>query len=605
MAKVDLVLLHAPSVYDFRERSIMFGPVSDMVPSTPVFEMYPLGFTTMAEYMERHGLRVRIVNLAVLMLNKPGFDVEAAIRDMDPVAFGIDLHWLPHAHGSIEIARIVKKHHPDTPVIFGGLSSTYFQEQLAAYPCVDYVMRGDSTELPMTRLLFALKGKGSVDDIPNLTYKTRDGSIVVNELSWVPDDMNDVSLDYSYSMRSVIRDRDMMSSVPFKDWLQYPVCASLTCRGCTHNCATCGGSAYAFRTHFGRSKVAFRDPELLVRDIANVQRYIPGPIFVLNDILQAGRDYVAEFIRGIGTLNLKNPIAFEFFKPPKLDFYEFLDEHLNDYSVEISVESHDDAVRAAFGKTHYTMAEVEESIANALAHGCSRFDLYYMTGLPRQTGDSVRETIGYAKGLYEQVGNDKRLLQFTSPMAPFLDPGSLVFDNPEKYGYKLRAKTLEEHRQLLLQPSWKYIMNYESDAMPPDEMVEATYDAAVGLNRVKADIGIVDAKTAAQTEVRIDHAREAMRRIDEIMAGSPQDRDRRLVAVKAEVDRLNESTVCEKTELNWPAHLAPSTVFNVAGLWVRENLKSLSHKAKIAPPIGPSAKAIRVVSADPCRSADA
>ena len=28
-------------VYDFRERSIMFGPVSDMVPSTPIFEMYP------------------------------------------------------------------------------------------------------------------------------------------------------------------------------------------------------------------------------------------------------------------------------------------------------------------------------------------------------------------------------------------------------------------------------------------------------------------------------------------------------------------------------------------------------------------------------------
>jgi B12-binding domain/radical SAM domain protein len=605
MAKIDLVLLHAPSVYDFRERSIMFGPVSDMVPSTPVLEMYPLGFTTMAEYMERHGLRVKIVNLAVLMLNKPGFDVEAAIRDMDPVAFGIDLHWLPHAHGSIEIARIVKKHHPDTPVIFGGLSSTYFHEQLAAYPCVDYVMRGDSTELPMTRLLFALKGKGSVDDIPNMTYKTRDGSIVVNELSWVPDDMNDVSLDYSYSMRSVIRDRDMMSSVPFKDWLQYPVCASLTCRGCTHNCATCGGSAYAFRTHFGRKKVAFRDPELLVRDIANVQRYIPGPIFVLNDILQAGRDYVGEFIKGIGKLNLKNAIAFEFFKPPKLDFYEFLDEHLNDYSVEISVESHDDEVRAAFGKTHYTMAEVEESIANALEHGCSRFDLYYMTGLPSQTGQSVRDTVPYAKGLYERLGNDKRLLQFTSPMAPFLDPGSLVFDNPEKYGYKLRATTLEEHRQLLLQPSWKYIMNYESDAMPPDEMVDATYDAAVGLNRVKADIGIVDARTAAQTEVRIDQARVAMQRIDEIMAGEPAQRERRLVSVKAEVDRLNESTVCEKTELNWPAHLSPATVFNVAGLWVRENLRSLKQKPTTMPPAGPAAKVLRVLPAEPCGSADA
>ena len=597
MAKIDLVLLHAPSVYDFRERSIMFGPVSDMVPSTPVFEMYPLGFTTIAEYMERHGLRVRIVNLAVLMLNKRRFDVEAAIRGMDPVAFGVDLHWLPHAHGSIEVARLIKKHHPDTPVVFGGLSSSYFHEELAAYDCVDYVMRGDSTELPMTRLLFALKGRGSVDDIPNLTYKTADGSIVVNELAWVPDDMNDVSLDYSYSMRSVIRDRDVMSSVPFKDWLQYPVCASLTCRGCTHGCATCGGSAYSFRTHYGRTKVAFRDPELLVRDIANVQRYIPGPVFVLNDFLQAGRDYVAEFIRGVGKLEMRNPIAFEFFKPPKLDFYEFLNEHLRDYSVEISVESHDDAVRTAFGKQHYTMAEVEESIANALSHGCSRFDLYYMSGLPRQTAASVRETVAYAKGLYQRLGNDRRLLQFISPMAPFLDPGSMAFDHTERYGYTLRARTLEEHRRLLLQPSWKYIMNYESASMPPDEMAEATYDAALGLNRVKAEIGVVDVCTAARTEVRIGRAREAMRKIDDIMTGAPRWREERLIAVKAEIDRLNESTVCEKTELNWPAHLSPRTVFNVAGLWVRENLRSLRRpKPRSAPPIGPKAKRVRVVS---------
>ena len=34
----------------------------------------------------------------------------------------------------------------------------------------------------------------------------------------------------------------------------------------------------------------------------------------------------------------------------------------------------------------------------------------------------------------------------TSPMAPFLDVGSMAFDNPEKFGYKLRARTLEEHR---------------------------------------------------------------------------------------------------------------------------------------------------------------
>ena len=57
MPQADLVLLHAPSVYDFRQKSILYGPVSDLVPSTPVFEMYPIGLTTIAEYLERHGLQ--------------------------------------------------------------------------------------------------------------------------------------------------------------------------------------------------------------------------------------------------------------------------------------------------------------------------------------------------------------------------------------------------------------------------------------------------------------------------------------------------------------------------------------------------------------------
>jgi len=583
MAKMDLVLLHAPSVYDFREHSIMFGPVSDMVPSTPVFEMYPLGFTTMAEYLERHGFKVRIVNLAVLMLNRPDFDVERFIREIEPGAFGIDLHWLPHAHGSIEIAKLCKKYHPSTPVIFGGLSSSFFHEELVSYPCVDFVMRGDSTEEPMTRLMFALKGKGRVDDIPNLTYKTADGSVVVNDLSWVPEDMNAVSLDYSYNMRAVIRHRDMMGFVPFKDWLQYPVCASLTCRGCTRNCVTCGGSAYAFREHYGRRKVAFRDPELLVRDIKNIQRYIPGPIFVLNDFLQGGRDYVAEFIRGIGKLGLKNPIAFEFFKPPQADFYEFLNEHLNDYSVEISVESHDDEVRRAFGKHHYTMAEVEDSIQNALRNGCSRFDLYFMTGLPTQTAESILATPEYARSLYEKVGNDKRLLLFSSPMAPFLDPGSMAYDHPEGFGYKLLATTLEEHRQLLLEPSWKYIMNYESLACPKDQLVDATYEAAMGLNRVKAEAGVLDPVIAAKTDARSTEAREAMKRIDTIMAGPERQRKPRLAALKTEIDALNESTVCEKTELNWPAHVGPVQVFNVMMLWLRENVLAMLRIRRTAP----------------------
>ena len=153
----DLLLLHAPSVYDFREKAILYGPVSDMVPSSTVFEMYPLGFLTIASYLHDRGMKVRIVNLALRMMNSRRFDVPRFLARLKPKAVGIDLHWLPHAHGALEVARIVKELHPDVPVILGGLSSSYFHRELIGYPQVDYVLRGDSTEPPLHQLLLALK----------------------------------------------------------------------------------------------------------------------------------------------------------------------------------------------------------------------------------------------------------------------------------------------------------------------------------------------------------------------------------------------------------------------------------------------------------------
>lgn len=574
---MDMTFIHAPATYDFRERSIMYGPVSDMVPSTPIFEMYPLGLTTLCEYFERHGFRSRIYNLASMMLHKKGFDVEANLAKLDSRMFGIDLHWMPHCHGAIEVAKIVKRLHPDAPISFGGLSSSIFHEDLIAYDCIDYVFRGDSTEEPMRMLLERVTRAaathtpvGDLSDIPNLTWKDAEGSVRVNPLSWVPDDMNAISLDYAYPMKAVLREHDMTSYLPMKGWLSYPVTASLTCRGCARNCATCGGSAYAFKNHFGRRRVAWRDPSLLIRDIEHVQSHVWGPIFVLNDFLQAGPEFTREFICGLKG-KVRNPIGFEFFGPPPGgdDFYTMLDDNLSSWSVEISAESHDDDVRKAFGKGHYTMAELEDTIVDALSHpNCDRFDLYFMTGIPKQTAESVRETGEYVRHLYERVGNDPRLVVMISPMAPFLDVGSIAFDNPAKYGYRLRARTFEEHRERMILPSWKHIMNYESVSMTADEMVDATYDAALSINRAKGDGGIIPEDIAAATDRRIREARDQMNRLDDALRNGTGRIDARLAALKEEFERLSESTVAEKTELNWAFKVKPTHAGHLAKLWL-------------------------------------
>ena len=189
----------------FRKHSILYGPVSDLVPSTPVFEMYPIGFTTMAEYLERNG--------SARTYHEPGRE-DAQRSDtlipkrrskvLNPTAFGIDLHWLPHAHGALAVAEMTKRHHPDTPMIFGGFSATYYHEELIRYPFVDFVIRGDSAEEPLRQLMAYLMGAKAAPrlaDIPNLTWKNRAGEVVVNPHTYRPENLDHVMLDYRYVVR--------------------------------------------------------------------------------------------------------------------------------------------------------------------------------------------------------------------------------------------------------------------------------------------------------------------------------------------------------------------------------------------------------------------
>lgn len=581
MPNTDLVLLHAPSVYDFRQRSILYGPVSDLVPSTPVFEMYPIGFTTIAEYLERNGFRVRIVNLAVRMLNGERFDAEKLIRKLNPAVFGIDLHWMPHAHGAVEIARLCKQYHPDTPVMFGGFSSSYFHEELVARPEVDYVVRGDSTEVPVLQLMQHLAGRPgapALAEIPNLTWQDADGTIRANEVTYSPDNLDHVLIDYSYVVKAVARYRDLASFVPFKGWLGYPITAALSVRGCSHNCRTCGGSAATFAALHKRRKPAFRAPEDLAQDIRNISRFSKGPVFILGDIRQAGQDYADRFLRAIH--GYQGPVILELFGDADRDFIRRVADAMPNWTLEISLETHSDEVRSAFGRP-YKNADIENTMRYALEAGVKRLDVFFMIGLPKQDYQSVMDTVDYCEYLMRDLdavpqGSERRLIPFISPLAPFLDPGSPVFENPERYGYHFFARSLEEHRQALVQPSWKYVLNYETRWLNRDEIVDSTYEAGMRLNRLKARYGLVEKEQAERTEARILKARRLIGQIDDIMSIQDEERRGRLLrAIKPQVDDANLSTVCDKTELNVPLKGLKLNLPRAACFFVEHSFKSL------------------------------
>ncbi|MBI4267955.1 MAG: TIGR04190 family B12-binding domain/radical SAM domain protein [Chloroflexi bacterium] len=562
----DLILLHAPSVYDFRQKTILYGPVSDLIPPSPVFEMYPIGLTSIAEYLGRAGYRVRIINLAVRMLRDKNFDAEAMVKRLKAPIFGIDLHWMVHCHGAIEVARLVKKYHPQAQLIFGGFSSSYFYRELMNYPEIDYVLRGDSTEDPFRQLMDCLKEKKEPAAVPNLVWRDSQGKIQENPFSYVPENLDNVMVNhYDKVVRSVFRYRDLASHLPFKDWLRYPITAVLTCRGCSDSCTICGGSAFSSRTFYNRPKVAFRSPEVVARNVRQIERFSKGPIFILGDLCQAGEKYAYDVLHLLQRQRAKNQIIFELFNPVSKDILHQMSKASPDFCLEISPESHDPEIRKVLGR-HYSNQELERTLGDALDAGCGRLDIFYMIGLPKQTPQSVMDTVEYCGYLLEKFKGDKRLSLFIAPISPFLDPGSLGFEQPERFGYNVLLRKFEEYRQALVAPSWKYSLNYETKWMNRHQIAEVSYEAILRLNQVKAKYGVISAKMAELSEQRIKTASAMMLRIDDILA--TEDREQQFLQLKPELDRINNFPISEKLQLELPLGLTKLRVWNYFWSWM-------------------------------------
>jgi B12-binding domain/radical SAM domain protein len=490
--------------------------------------------------------------------------VEKEIKKIKAKAFGIDLHWLPHAQGSLELAKIVKKYHPESKVIFGGLSSTYFHQELVQYPQVDFVLRGDSTEEPLYLLLQALKNGEELSSVPNLTYNNN-GEVKVNLLSFVPKNLDYSSIDYKHLVKQVIKYRDFWGFVPFLDWVRYPITAIFSCRGCTQDCTTCGGSAFTYNHFSQRPFPAFRSPELVASDVFSIEKLLAGPIFILGDIMQAGEEYAVKLLDCLKEKKCRNQIVLEFFDVPPKRILEKIAQSLPHFNFQISLESHDPEVRKIFGRPEDNQ-RLEEMIETSLKLGCQKFDLFFMTGLPKQTFQSVMDTVKYCEYLLQKFGSYQRLFPYISPLAPFVDPGSMVFENPQKFGYTLFCKTLEEHRQALLNPSWKHMLNYQTQWMTKDQIVESTYKAALELNRLKYKYGLLEEKKFKEIERKIKLAQEALEKIDKIMEIKEQnEREKKLKELKKELENLNSSTVAHKKELEWKVHFFR---FNLSNLLV-------------------------------------
>ncbi|MBD3290271.1 radical SAM protein, partial [candidate division KSB1 bacterium] len=383
-----------------------------------------------------------------------------------------------------------------------------------------------------------------------------------NPLTYVPDNVNSFSNNYKNLFKIAVKYGDIKSMTAIHDWWRYPITAVMTVKGCTHNCIICGGAHKALKLYANRHKPAYRDPKLIVEDIRQLSRFTTSPIFIVGDLNQPGAEYADAVLSGLKKLNLKNQMVLEFFDAANRSYYEKVAAAFENFNFEISPESHDETIRRKCGKL-YSNEDMENNIQYALESGCQKFDVFFMIGVAGQAADSVLETVDYCKYLLQKFGT--RVVPFIAPLAPFLDPGSIAFENPERYGYKILFHTLEEHRQALTKPSWKYFLNYETKWLSRDQIVDITYEAGKRLNQIKLKYGQIDAQTFQKVDRKIELARTLVQRIDDIMKTSDDGEQKtKLAELKFDLRQDSVDTVCEENEIKWPMLKSGFRYFNIA-----------------------------------------
>jgi len=471
MAKYDVLLIHPPSIYDFRRKTIFPGPASRSVHETYVFFSFPVGFLSIADYLHRFGYKVKIINLGDFMYSNRNFDVERFLKNSEASIYGIDLHWCVHAQGSIEIAKLCKHYHPDSIVLLGGLTATCFhQEIVREYPFIDLVLRGEA-EKPMLKLIESYEKTGDISDSPNISYMDARHSLRMNPLMRVCaslDDFEFTGLDFLEPKGLSLKTKEGT-----KRWY-IP-----SSRGCTFNCATCGGSAYSYRILHNRVRPAFRGPSKIVEDMNKLAEQGIEQVAIFSDIRLGGPRYWKGLIKA---LNEERPdtsvLSFELFYPADEEFLRAMKSLYIRPTLVISPESGSYSVRMAHGRKYCT-DDLLKTATIAQENGIPLL-VHFMIGLANETSQSIGETLSLCKKMLN--------MSTWAPILPdigmliMLDPGSPAFYDPEKYGYRLRFKSFRDYFEAMTSYYiWTDWISYETKYFNRDELASLMLRSLAGL----------------------------------------------------------------------------------------------------------------------------
>lgn len=434
------------------------------------YPIIPMGVIGLVNLVRSQGWETRGVNLALERALDRDLDLDAKIRSCLPADLVlIDLHWYMHSAGAVQVARKVRQYAPDSVIVLGGLSATYFDGELMEFcPEIDLVIRGEA-EQPLLELLEQLqRGKRKFSWLPNVTY--RDGGKAVRSTRTVLtpcelfDKVDYVSIDWLDHHDEYYRANvsGYAPDQPRRYWLEVG-------RGCYYNCTICGGSNASHRQLLQIDRPRFRNPASITADLARLQSLGVEQVAFSHDIFTLQVPWLSELIANVRQQQIELGLMHECWGLPSPEaiglMYQGFKPELS--RVAVSAETGDETVRRRnFPSKAFTNRELL-SCLESFARYNQDIEVYFAANLPWESTETWKAAIGLMEQIM-RVYPPQRLVAYAGYLT--IDPLSSMWKNPQDYGITRLFNGFADYYQMT--DAGKRRAGYYSDHLSADGLVQ-------------------------------------------------------------------------------------------------------------------------------------
>ncbi len=462
---MNVLLMHVPKFKNY------YKPIG----SFSFINLPPMGLLGLADFLRQHGHSANVIHLGVERYVSSGIDFAEIVSHYRPALIGLDLHWHFQAYDVIEVARQIKRMHPEIGILLGGFTASAFAEEiLREFDCVDFIIRGDAEE-PIASLAANYPSQ-DYELVSNLAYR-KNGAIHLNKMNYVAHSavMNSIC----FTDFSLMKDHQVFIDL-FSNYLSidgispksqkllfhwkrsYPVFLG---RGCAQHCFFCGGSAEAQRIINNRHRVAMRSLPGILDSIRDLDRYGFEFVNIALDPFPPPQSepYYLDLFERIRQLGTSMSFEVERYFLPTRAFLQKFRECLGPGSyVTLSPGSHDETLRRKNGLYRYSNKDLETCLKMMDEEGVN-CALYFSCGLPFEKKKDLLAMADYQKSLRSRF----RRLQIKNGIIE-IEPQSEMSRHPDVYGVQPQRKTFMDYYLYHRQPDRNHFleMGYERDGCP-------------------------------------------------------------------------------------------------------------------------------------------